>query len=71
MPLSLKLSFAGVDHARALRADADAGKQSFQDKCVTKLELGHEGRMIQQASSAYPSALAFSNKLSTVSPAKS
>ena len=24
---------------------SDAGKQSFQDKCVTKLELGHEGRM--------------------------
>ena len=43
MPLSSKLCFAGVDHARALRSDAAAGKQSFQDKCVTKLELGHEG----------------------------
>ncbi len=46
MPLSSKLCFAGVAHARALRADADAGKQSFQDKCVTKQELGHEGRMV-------------------------
>ena len=46
MPLSSKLCFVGVDHARTLRADAGAGKQSFQDKCVTKLELGHEGRMV-------------------------
>ena len=46
MPLSSKLCFVGVDHARAPRANAGAGKQSFQDKCVTKLELGHEGRMV-------------------------
>ena len=43
MPLSSKLCFAGVDYARALRTDAGEGKQSFQDKCVTKQELGHEG----------------------------
>ena len=46
MPLSSKLCFVGVDYARALRSDVVAGKQSFQDKCVTKLELGHEGRMV-------------------------
>ena len=46
MPLSSRLCFAGADHARALRSDAGAGKQSFQDKGVTKLELGHEGRMV-------------------------
>jgi hypothetical protein len=43
MPLSSKLCFASADHARARRSDADAGKQSFQDKCVPKLELGNEG----------------------------
>ncbi len=43
MPLSSKLCFVGADHARGLQSDGDAGKQSFQDKCVTKLELGHEG----------------------------
>ena len=42
MPLSSKLCFIGVDHARALRSDTGSGKQSFQDMCVTKLELGHE-----------------------------
>ena len=46
MPLSSKLCFVSVAHARALRSDADAGKQSFQDKCVTKLELGHEGSFL-------------------------
>ena len=46
MPLSAILCFVGADHARALRADADVGKLSFPDKCVTKLELGHEGRMV-------------------------
>ena len=51
MPLSSKLCFVGVDYARALRSDADAGKRSFQNKCVTKLELGHEGRMVQAAAS--------------------
>ena len=46
MSLSSKLCFVGVDHARAIRSDqiTDAGKQSFQDKCVTNLELGHEGK---------------------------
>ena len=42
MPLSSKLCFVGVDHARASRSDGDAWKQSFQDKCVTKQELGNE-----------------------------
>jgi hypothetical protein len=45
MPLSSKLCFASADHARARRSDADAGKQSFQDKCVPKLELGNEGHI--------------------------
>ena len=44
MPLSAKLCFVGVEHARAFPPDVGAGKQSFQDKCVTKLELGHEGK---------------------------
>ena len=43
MRLSSKLCFVSVEHARGLQSDADAGKQSFRDKCVTKLELGHEG----------------------------
>ena len=43
MPGSAKLCFVGAAHARAPRSDAGVGKQSFQDKCVTKLELGHEG----------------------------
>ena len=43
MPLSSKLCFVSVDHARGLQSDGDAGKQRFQDKCVTKLEFGHEG----------------------------
>jgi hypothetical protein len=42
--LFAKLCFVGVDNAGALRANAAAGKQSFPDKCVTKLELGHEKR---------------------------
>ena len=46
MPLSSKLFFVSVDLARALRSDAGAGKQGFQDKCVTKRELGHEGSMV-------------------------
>ena len=45
MPLSSKLCFVSVDHAGRLQSDAAAGKQSFQDKCVTKLELGHEGTL--------------------------
>ena len=41
MPLSPKLCFAGVELVRTLLPRAALGKQSFQDKCVTKLELGH------------------------------
>ena len=46
MRLSAKLCFISVDHARGLPSDAGAGKQNFQDKCVTKQELGHEGRIV-------------------------
>ena len=41
--LSAKLRFVGVERPGALLPLAARGKQSFQDKCVTKLELGHEG----------------------------
>ena len=37
-----KLSFVSVDNTGA-QSQGALGKQSFQDKCVTKLELGHEG----------------------------
>ena len=40
--MSPKLCFAGVDPVRTLLPMAAPGKQIFQDKCVTKLELGHE-----------------------------
>ncbi len=50
MPLSAKLCFVGAVHTRTPRSDASAGKQSFQDKCVPKLELGNEGRTIELAS---------------------
>ena len=41
MPLSSKLCFVGADHERSDQI-ACVGKQSFQEKCVTKQELGHE-----------------------------
>jgi hypothetical protein len=41
--LSAKLCFGGVDHAGAPRANAAAGKQSFQDKGVPKRSLGTKG----------------------------
>ena len=40
--MSAKLCFVGVKQVRALNPDAGPRKQSFQDKGVTKLELGHE-----------------------------
>jgi hypothetical protein len=41
--LSAKLGFGGVDESAGAVPIEALGKQSFQDKCVTKLELGHEG----------------------------
>ena len=41
--LSAKLRFLGMGRLGALLPDAGPRKQSFQDKCMTKLELGHEG----------------------------
>ena len=40
--MSPKLCFVGVQQVRALDPEAGPRKQSFQDKGVTKLELGHE-----------------------------
>lgn len=40
---SAKLCFGGGDYAGALRANAAAGKQSFQDKGVPKRSLGTKG----------------------------
>ena len=40
--MSAKLCFVGVKEVRAHDPEAGARKQSFQDKGVTKLELGHE-----------------------------
>ncbi len=41
-PLSAKLRFGGVEKTMRALPDAGVGKQSFQDKRMTKLELGHE-----------------------------
>ena len=40
--MSAKLCFVGVKQVRALHPEAGPRKRSFQDKGVTKLELGHE-----------------------------
>ena len=40
--MSAKLCFVGVQQVRALHPEAGPRKQSFQDKGVTKPELGHE-----------------------------
>ena len=61
-PWSAKLRFAGVaETVRAPLPDGGMGKQSFQDKRVTKLELGHEGSKLTPLS-----AFAISFTLGTV-----
>ncbi len=40
--MSAKLCFVSAEKMRALFPGALLRKQSFQDKCVTKLELSHE-----------------------------
>ena len=42
--LSVKLRFGGAEKLWALHPYARPRKQSFQDKRMTKLELGHERR---------------------------
>ncbi len=58
--MSPKLCFAGADQLRALRPDAGPRKQSFQDKGVPKLELGHEGLKARQIIHGWPATISLS-----------